>query len=81
MRISLNPKFFWYFKEGSEFDTSDSAMLDMYVQQMMMKGRMEDIRQLIRQLGLTTLGETFGRIQRFLPRDVKWFWEDFLGDS
>ena len=66
-------------KEGIELDLSNKAHLDIYVQQTLSKGRVSDIKTLIRTIRPSDFAESFGRVKNFLPKEVRRFWEDWFG--
>lgn len=81
MKISAKKRLFWYLKEGKEFDLGNPSHLDMYVQQVLSQGRAEDIREMLRVLSPESFLASFGRIKRYLPKEVRKFWEDGLGSA
>ena len=81
MEIAVDKRLFWFLKEGTELDLSNKANLDMYIQQILSRGKSSDIKKLIGTLPLPDFMESFGRIKNLLPKEVKAFWEEWLGDS
>ena len=81
MKITLDKSLFWFLKEDIEIDLSEPSQLDMYIQQVISRGRTEDIRKLFKNINLTQFKLAFARLKRFLPFEVRKFWEDFLGDN
>ena len=81
MRVYADNRLFWFLREGAELDLNDQAHLDMYVQQILTRGKTKDIEGLLAMVGLGTFRESFERIKNFLPKEVKEFWEDGLGDT
>ena len=57
------------------------SILDMYVQQVLMRGLRQDIKSLFENIGFIKFKESFKRIKPFLPQEVKRFWEDYFGDT
>ena len=80
MKINLNKKLFWFLKDNTELDLDNPASLEMYVQQVVSQGRAEDIRILLANVNINRLKRVFSKIERFLSREVKAFWEDFFAD-
>lgn len=81
MKITINKKLFWFFKDGIKLDLSDPAQLDMYIQQVITVGGSEDIRMLFKNVDQSQFKSAFPRIKHFLPWEVRKFWEDSLGDN
>lgn len=81
MKITANKRLFWFLKEGISLDLSEPSVLDMYVQQIITRGRTEDIKALLKLLKIEELQAVLKRIGRFIPQDVKMFWEDFIKDD
>jgi hypothetical protein len=48
MKTVIEKRLFWFLKEGTELDLSDKAQLDMYIQQVLTRGKTSDIRKLFR---------------------------------
>lgn len=67
-------------KEGAELDLSNRTHLDLYIKQILSKGKTSDIKRLLRIVKLSDFVESFGRIKNFLPKEVKAFWEEWLGN-
>lgn len=81
MKTTIEKRLFWYLKDGIELDLENPSHIDMYVQQILTHGKTWDIKKLIRMLTLEAFKESFRRIKKFLPKEVRMFWEDGLGDS
>ena len=67
-------------KEGIEIDLNDNYQRDMYIQQVLSRGKFEDIRQLLKIISHEKFLDSFHRINKFLPKEVRKFWEEGLGD-
>lgn len=80
MKISVENRLFWYFKDGTELDLENLSHVDMYVQQVLTHGRTDDIKELVKILSPEILKESLNRIMRFLPKEVRLFWEAGFGD-
>jgi hypothetical protein len=80
MKTVIERRLFWFLKEGTELDLSNKAHLDIYVQQTLSKGKLSDIKKLLRTVALSDFVESFDRIRNFLPKEVRSFWEESLGD-
>lgn len=81
MKILADKRLFWYFKDGVEIDTEDERYLDMYVKQVLSYGKESDVKKLLKEINSKTLKNSFQRIKKFLPQQVRNFWEDVLGDT
>jgi len=79
MKITPKKKLFWYLKEGVRLDLEEPSELDMYLQQVITRGGIEDVKDLLKKVDLRQFKTSFQRIQPFLPFEVEKFWEDFLG--
>lgn len=73
-------RLFWFLREGVQLDLNEPSMADLYVQQVLSRGRADDVRQLLARLERPRFAESFQRVGRFLPVEVRAFWEDYLGD-
>ena len=80
MKVVAEKRLFWFLEEGTELDLSNKAHLDMYVQQILTRGRTSDIKRLFKIITPSDFIESFDRIRTFLPKEVKSFWEEGLGD-
>jgi hypothetical protein len=80
MKIAAEKRLFWSLREGAEIDLSKRSQLDMYVQQVLSRGRLPDIQFLLAKIDRQDFTNSFRRIKRFLPGPVKRFWEEWLGD-
>jgi len=81
MKIPAKKRLFWYLKDGQEFDLSNPSHVDMYVQQVLSHGRVEDIREMLRVLSPESFLASFGRVKKYLSKEVRKFWEDGLGSA
>jgi len=81
MKISADNRLFWYLKEDVEFNLDNPSHVDMYVQQVLSYGKMDDIKRMLKMLPQSKFRESFKRIKRFLPKEVRRFWEAGLGDT
>lgn len=80
MKIRAERRLFWFLKDGAEIDLSERSNIDMFVQQILSHGRADDIKKLLHTIGYHEFIESFQRIKNFLPKEVKKFWEESLGD-
>jgi hypothetical protein len=80
MKSVVDKRLFWFLKEGTELDLSNKAHLDMYVQQALSKGKISDIKKLFKVVAPSDFIESFSRVKSFLPKEVRKFWEEWLGD-
>ncbi len=79
MKIKPDSRLFWFFKEDVELDLDEPSHLDMYVQQVWTRGHASDVRDLLKTVEIDRLKIVLNRIRRFIPTEVRSFWEDFLG--
>lgn len=80
MKTVAEKRLFWFLKDGTELDLSNIAHLDMYAQQTLSRGRSSDVKRLLKIVKPLEFFESFSRIKNFLPKEVKAFWEEELGD-
>lgn len=78
MNISPNKKLFWFLKDNVSLDLSHAADLELYVQQVLSRGRLEDVKALLTIVDFERFKQVFLKIKRFFPREVQAFWEDFI---
>jgi hypothetical protein len=81
MKITPEKRLFWYLKDGVELDLEDPSQLDMYVQQVLSHGKTEDIGKLMKMIKPEVFKMSFERIKKYLPKEVRSFWEDGLGNT
>ena len=48
MKVNADKRLFWFLKDNTELDLDSPAILDMYVQQVLMYGKAQDIKSLLR---------------------------------
>ena len=80
MKISPNRRLFWFLKDDKRMDHSNPSDLDMYIQQVITHGRTEDIKALFKNIDFLQFKKEFVKLSRFLPWEVRKFWEDAIGD-
>ncbi len=80
MKTTVDKRLFWFLKDGAEIDLSNNSDLDMFVQQILSRGKTTDIKSLLKLLTPQDFSESFHRISDFLPQEVKIFWEEWFGD-
>jgi len=80
MKLQVDPRLFWFLKEGTTLNLDKPSDLDLYVQQVLSRGMSEDVTNLLRKVPNQSFRQSFLRVQRFLPGEVRKFWEDFLAD-
>ncbi len=85
MHIKLSKNLFWFLKPlkgGKEFsiDSSRPSEFEMGLQQVLSRGRAEDVKLLLRQVPFEQFKTTFLNIKHFLPREVRMFWEHFIDE-
>lgn len=77
-KIISENRLFWFLKEGTEIDLQDKSQLDLYTQQILSRGKAEDIKQLLETISPQTFRESFGRIKGFLKDEVRTFWREYF---
>lgn len=80
MKTLVEKRLFWFLKEGTELDFSNKTHLDMFIQQILTRGRTSDVKNLFRMVDIRDLIQSFNRIKNFLPKEVRTFWEEWLGN-
>jgi len=80
MKLQVDQRLFWFLKEGAALDLSEPSDVDLYVQQVLTRGMSKDVTRLLQNLPAQSFRQSFLRVKRFLPGDVRNFWEDFLRD-
>lgn len=80
-KVIADKRLFWFLRDGAQLNLSEPAILDMYVQQVVTHGRTQDIKSLFELVSLKQLQAVLSRIGRFIPREVRAFWEDFVADN
>ena len=78
MKISPDKKLFWFLKDNVSLDLANAADLELYVQQVLSRGRLEDVKALLTAVDFERFKQVFSRIKRFFPWEVQAFWEDFI---
>ena len=81
MKISPDKRLFWFLRDDINLDMSNPSDVDMYVQHVITHGRTEDIKALFKNIDFTQFKKAFVRLNRFLPWEVRRFWEDAIGDN
>lgn len=79
MKTVAKKRLFWYLKDGVELDLDNPSHKDMYVQQILSHGNTADIKEMLKILSLDAFRESFNRIKRFLPAEIRRFWEEGCG--
>lgn len=80
MKITAEPRLFWFLKEGTILDLDKPSQLDLYVQQVVTRGRFNDVKLMLKQVSPCRFSESFKRLRHFLPLEVRLFWDDFLAE-
>ncbi|OGB86915.1 hypothetical protein A3H38_00240 [candidate division WOR-1 bacterium RIFCSPLOWO2_02_FULL_46_20] len=81
MKFTPNELLFWFFKNKTKINLDNPADLDTYLQQVLTHGKTNDIKQLLKRVKPLKFQEAFERTKKFLPLEVKMFWEDFIGNN
>ena len=74
-------RLFWFIRPDASLDFSDPAMLETYVQQVITRGQTRDIRRMLEEVPSESLKKLIYKIKRFLPAEVRGFWENFFGNN
>ncbi len=80
MKTVINKRLFWFLKEGTELDFSNKTHLDMYIQQTLSRGKLSDIKKLFKTIPPSDFIKSYSRVKKFFPKEVRKFWEEWLGD-
>jgi len=80
MTVDADKRLFWFLKDNSRLDLNKPAMLDLYVQQIITAGTFQDVQAFLKNVSFEQLRGSLARINRFLPPEVKMFWEHYLGN-
>lgn len=80
MKLQVDQRLFWFLKEDAVLDLDKPSDVDLYVQQVLSRGRSGDVTHLLKSVPAQTLRQSFQRVRPFLPGDVRNFWDDFLRD-
>ena len=80
MKIKPDKNLFWFLKDNTELDLANPASLEMYVQQVISRGRMNDVKFLLAHVNFEQFKNVFLKIKGFLAWEVRMFWEDFIGN-
>jgi len=78
METTVQKKLFWFLKEGTKLDLSNKTHVDMYIQQILSRGKSSDVKKLLKKIKPLEFSESFARIKNFLPKEIKMFWEEGL---
>ena len=71
---------FWFLKKDAQLDLDDPRTRQIYVQQVLTRGHEADIRELLKDIGVDGVDQVFNDIKRYIPCEVRMFWEDFFAD-
>lgn len=80
MKITANKNLFWFLKEGAELDLSNQKELDLYIEQALTRGKISDVRTMLKTVGFLDFTKSLTRIKHFLPKEVQKFWEETIGN-
>ncbi|MBI5525888.1 MAG: hypothetical protein HY897_06095 [Deltaproteobacteria bacterium] len=78
MKITVDKGSFWFLQKGATLELSDERQLDMLVQQVFARGREADLNRLFSLAGTGAIKGSLRRIRRFLPVEVRAFWEEYF---
>jgi NurA-like 5'-3' nuclease len=81
MKVSAKTRLFWFLKDSYELNLNNPSIVDMYVQQVLTRGKADDVRKLFKKLEPEVFKKSFERIKKYLPKETRMFWEDGLGDT
>ena len=79
MNNKLNAKLFWFAPGHTQWDVSNPAMLRTVIQQVLTHGRTQDVKDLLKEVPYRQFYDMFEKIKRFLPKNVRIFWEAYFG--
>jgi len=68
MKTVAEKRLFWFLKDATELDLSNIAHLDMYVQQVLSRGKSSDVKKLVKIVKPLEFFESFHRIKNFYPK-------------
>jgi hypothetical protein len=71
---------FWFLPEGTELDLSAPSTRDRVLQHVLTRGADSDVIKLLRMLPPDQFIDSFNRMKRFVPLDVRKFWERYIAD-
>ncbi len=78
MKVKPDPRLFWFLKEDILLDLSKPSIQDMYVQEILSHGGMDDVKNLLKMFGKETFQKIFSRVRYFLKKEVRMFWEEYF---
>lgn len=78
MNILPDKILFWFLKDNVSLNLSTPADLELYVQQVLMRGRLKDVKMLLSKIDFDQFKKVFLKIKRYCPKEVQAFWEDFI---
>lgn len=78
--MNPNRHLFWFLKDNARLKLNTPSEMDAYVQQVLTHGKTNDIKTLLKTIKPLQFRESFQRLSRFLPLEVRKFWEDFIGN-
>lgn len=78
--MNPNRNLFWFLKGNAKLKLNNPPELDAYVQQVLTHGKTNDVKKLLKSIKPLQFCESFQRLSRFLPLEVRKFWEDFIGN-
>ena len=81
MKIIPDKRLFWFLRDNIKLDLSNPSDTDMYIQQVITRGRTEDIKAIFKNIDFTQFKKSFVRLRHFLPWEVRKFWEDAIGNN
>lgn len=65
-KITPKRRLFWFLKEGVSLDLAGPSQLELYVQQVITRGGTEDVKGLLKIVGLDRLKAVLRNLWRFL---------------
>ena len=80
MKITADERLFWFLKRGSELDLNKTSDLELFMQQVLSRGRTEDVKYLLKIVEPVRFEPAFRTIEHFLSSQVRSFWNDFLAN-
>jgi hypothetical protein len=63
METTVQKKLSWFLKEGTKLDLSNKTHVDMYIQQILSRGKSSDVKKLLKEIIPLEFSESFAGIE------------------
>jgi hypothetical protein len=63
METTVQKKLSWFLKEGTKLDLSNKTHVDMYIQQILSRGKSSDVKKLLKEIKPLGFSESFAGIE------------------